>query len=209
MLYTYLKEHYIPGEPIFTGDINIPGFTNENLRYHLKKLTDDGIICRFEAGVYYLPKSNLFGEPMTLSAETVAVHKYINRKGKRIGYYSGYTLANRMGLSTQVPFAEEITSNYAPALVREMMIKNRKYIIRRPAVEVTDENVTVLQLLDCLKDIEKCAEAEPEVCGEILSAYAKEHGITKAMIDRFIENYPLKIYKAIYETGVKYVSAQG
>lgn len=209
MLYTYLKEHYIPGEPIFTGDIDIPEFTDENLRYHLKKLTDDGIICRFEAGVYYFPKTNLFGEPTTLSAETVAIHKYINRKGKRIGYYSGYTLANRMGLSTQVPFTEEITSNYAPAPVREMTIKNRKYIIRRPAVEITDENVTTLQLLDCLKDIEKCAEEEPEVCGKILSAYAKEHGITKAMIDKFIENYPLKIYKAIYETGVEYVSARG
>jgi len=209
MLYTYLKENYIPGEPIFTGDIDIPEFTDENLRYHLKKLTDDGIICRFEAGVYYFPKTNLFGEPTALSAETVAIHKYINRKGKRIGYYSGYTLANRMGLSTQVPFTEEITSNYAPAPVREMTIKNRKYIIRRPAVEITDENVTTLQLLDCLKDIEKCAEEELEVCGKILSAYAKEHGITKVMIDKFIENYPLKIYKAIYETGVEYVSARG
>lgn len=108
-----------------------------------------------------------------------------------------------------MPFTEEITSNYAPASVRELTIKNRKYIIRRPIVEVTDENVTVLQLLDCLKDIERCAEEEPEVCGKILSAYAKEHGITKEMIHQFIENYPLKICKAIYETGVEYVSARG
>lgn len=146
---------------------------------------------------------------MSLSAETVAVHKYITRKGKRIGYYSGYTLANRMGLSTQVPFTEEITSNYAPASVRKLTIKNRKYIVRRPIVEVTEDNVTVLELLDCLKDIEKCAEEEPEVCGRILTAYAKRHDITKAMIDKFIENYPLKIYKAIYETGIEYVSARG
>ena len=33
MLYQYLKENYIPGEPIFTGDIDIPGMTEENLRY--------------------------------------------------------------------------------------------------------------------------------------------------------------------------------
>ncbi len=32
------KENYIPGEPIFTGDIDIPGMTEENLRYHLKNL---------------------------------------------------------------------------------------------------------------------------------------------------------------------------
>ncbi len=207
MLYEYLKENYILGEPIFANDIEIPGMTEENLRYHLKKLTDDGIICRFEPGVYYFPKIGIFGDKMQLSADTVALHKYIIRKGKRIGYYSGYTLANRMGLSTQVPFTEEITSNYAPAQVRELTIKNRKYIVRRPTVEVTEENVKVLQFLDCLKDVDKCAEEEPEVCGQILTKYAIEHGITKEKIDQFIANYPIKIYKAIYETGVAYVSA--
>lgn len=207
MLYEYLKENYEPGEPIFSGDIEIPGLSEENLRYHLKKLTDDGIISRFEAGVYYFPKKDILGERMNLSAETVATHKYIKRRGKRVGYYSGFTLANRMGLSTQVPFTIEITSNYAPAQVRELTIKNRKFIIRRPVVEVTEDNVTVLQFLDCLKDIEKCAEEELDVCGRILSEYARHNAITKKRIDELIANYPVKIYKAIYETGVEYVSA--
>lgn len=209
MLYEYLIKNYMPGEPIFSGDIEIPGLSEENLRYHLKKLTDDGIISRFEAGVYYFPKLDILGERMNLSAETVATHKYIKRRGKRVGYYAGFTLANRMGLSTQVPFTVEITSNYAPAQVRELKIKNRKYIIRRPIVEVTEDNVTILQFLDCLKDIEKCAEEEMDVCGKILSEYAKENDITKNRIDQFIANYPVKIYKAIYETGVQYVSARG
>lgn len=209
MLYEYLKENYIAGEPIFANDVEIQGMSEENLRYHFKKLTDDGIICRFEPGVYYFPKTSILGERLQLSAETVALHKYIIRRGKRVGYYSGYTLANRMGLSTQVPFTEEITSNYAPASVRELTIKNRRYIIRRPAVEVTEENVQVLQFLDCLKDVDKCAEEELVVCGEILTKYAKEHQITKGMIDKFISNYPIKIYKAIYETGVEYVSTRG
>lgn len=207
MLYNYLKENYSIGEPIFANDINIPGITEENLRYHFKKLADDGIICRFEPGVYYFPKTSILGEKIQLSTDMVAMHKYIMRRGKRVGYYSGYMLANRMGLSTQVPFTIEITSNYAPAPVRELTIKNRKYIIRRPAVEVTKENVQVLQFLDCLKDIDKCAEEELEVCGEILTKFAMENEITKDMIDKVIENYPVKIYKAIYETGVKYVSA--
>lgn len=207
MLYEYLKENYSIGEPIFASDIEITGMTEENLRYHLKKLTDSDIICRFEPGIYYFPKTNIFGERISLSIDTVAVHKYIMRRGKRIGYYAGYTLANRLGLSTQVPFTEEITSNFAPALVRQLTIQNRKYIIRRPLVEVNEKNVNVLQFLDCLKDIDKYAEAELDVCGQILTKYAKEHQITKAMIDEFIVNYPMKIYKSIYETGVKYVSA--
>lgn len=207
MLYEYLKSNYALGEPIFTDDIEMPGMTEGNLRYHLKKLTDDGSLCRFEPGVYYFPKMNIFGEPMPLSADTVAVHKYIIRRGKRVGYYSGYTLANRMGLSTQVPFTEEITSNYAPAVVRELTIKNRKYVLRRPIVEVTEENVQVLQFLDCLKDVDRYAEESLDVCGHILTKYAMEHEITKTRIDRYITNYPIRIYKAMYETGVKYVSA--
>ena len=61
--------------PFFLTDIVIEGMSEENIRYHLKKLTDDGVICRFESGVYYIPKINIFGEQSSLSAETVALHK--------------------------------------------------------------------------------------------------------------------------------------
>lgn len=204
MLYEYLKETYENGEPIFTSDIVI-GLSEENLRYHLKKLTDAGLLCRFDAGVYYFPKTDTSGNLIPLTVDTVILHKYIRRKGHRVGYYSGYTLANRMGLSAQVPFTEEITSNYAPAQVRKLIIKNHTYVLRRPVVEITDQNVAVLQFLDCLKDIEKCAEETPEICGQILRNYIKKYAVTKTMVDQLIVNYPLKIYKAMYETGVGYV----
>lgn len=207
MLMDYLVTNYDKGEPIFLADICIEGMTEENIRYHLKKMTDDGAICRFDSGVYFLPQTDIFGEKAMISADTVALHKYVSRRGKRVGFYSGYTLANRLGLSTQVPFKEEITSNYAPAQVREISIKNKKYVLRRPAVEVTEENAYVLQFLDCLKDIDKAAEEDMKVCGKILTQYAKVHQITKAQVDQLLEYYPLKIYKAIYETGVEYVSA--
>ena len=148
MLYDYLVNNYEKGEPIFLMDIVIKGMTEENIRYHLKKMTDEGIIDRFDSGIYYIPRINIFGEKSTISAETVALHKYVYRRGKRVGFYSGYTLANRLGLSTQVPIKEEITSNYAPAQVREVSIKNQKYLIRRPAVTITEENAYVLQLLE-------------------------------------------------------------
>lgn len=207
MLFDYLVTNYKKGEPIFLTDITIEGMTEENIRYHLKRLTDSGILSRFEAGVYYFPKKNILEEQAVLTTETVVLHKYISRRGKKVGFYSGYTLANRLGLSTQVPFIEEITSNYAPAKVREITVKDRKFVIRRPVTEITEENAYVLQLLDGLKDIDKVAEKDLKVCGRILTQYAKEHKITKEQVDRFLQYYPLKIYKAIYETGVEYVSA--
>ena len=207
MIEQYLSEHYEKGEPIFLSDLGLEGMTEENLRYHLKRMTDEGKICRFAPGIYYFHKTNLLGEKQILSPETVALHKYIRRKGKRVGFYSGYTLANRLGLSTQVPFKEEITSNYAPAQVREVKIKDRTYIIRRPAAEITEENAYVLQLLDCLKDLDKSAEEDMKSCGTILTAFIEQHNITREQVDPLLIYYPLKIYKAIYETGVKYVSA--
>lgn len=207
MIYEYLLNHYEKGEPIFLTDISIEGVTEENLRYHLKKLTDQGTICRFDAGVYYIPKINLLGEKSLLSPDTVVLHKYLRRLGKCIGYYSGYTLANRLGISTQVPYKEEITSNNAPAPVREVKIKNRRYVIRRPVTEITEENRYVLQFFDCLKDIDKASELDMKECGRILTTFAREHHITKNLADQYISLYPLKVYKAIYETGVQYVSA--
>ena len=53
MLLDYLIENYEKGEPIFFTDIAIDGMSDENIRYHLKKLTDDGVICRFDSGIYY------------------------------------------------------------------------------------------------------------------------------------------------------------
>ena len=208
MLLNYLKENYEVGEPIFTTDIKIPNLSEKNLRYHLRKLTEDGIICRFEPGVYYFPKTNHFGEKIELSPDTVVLNKYILKDGKRIGYYSGHTLANRLGLSTQVPFIQEIVSNNAPAPYREINVGNRKFILRKPTTEINDKNVYTLQLLDCLKDIDKCAEESLLNCGEILTNFAAKHKITKDMINEFIEQYPIKIYKSIYDTEVKYVSTQ-
>ena len=58
MLLDYLKENYSVGEPIFMTDIDIPELSEENIRYHFKKLTDKEIICTFAAGAYYFPKTN-------------------------------------------------------------------------------------------------------------------------------------------------------
>ena len=44
----YIVQNYKDGEPIFLTDISIEGMSEENIRYHLKRLTDIGKIYRFE-----------------------------------------------------------------------------------------------------------------------------------------------------------------
>ncbi|MBQ8665579.1 MAG: hypothetical protein IJ526_01785 [Lachnospiraceae bacterium] len=203
MLYGYLIENFKPYEPIFTADIDIDMVGN-SLRPKLKELCDSGKLCRYEAGVYYLPGKMKLKGLTPISASAVARSRYVNRRGKVRGYYSGYTFANQIGLSLQVPYVQEIVTNEASAKVREIDIKGQKFIIRKPKAEVTEENVYTLQFLDFLSDIDKYLDGSTENILDKLEKLIKDEKITKELIDTYISLYPTKVYKNLYETGVVY-----
>ena len=208
MLYGYLIENFKPYEPIFTADIDIDMVGN-SLRPKLKELCDSGKLCRYEAGVYYLPGKMKLKGLTPISASAVARSRYVNRRGKVRGYYSGYTFANQIGLSLQVPYVQEIVTNEASAKVREIDIKGQKFIIRKPKAEVTEENVYTLQFLDFLSDIDKYLDGSSENILDKLEKLIKDEKITKELIDAYISLYPMNVYKNLYETGVVYVITQG
>lgn len=206
MLYEYLIERYKPYEPIFSSDIDI-GLVGNSLRPKLKELCDSGKLCRYDAGVYYLPGKVKLKGLVPISANTVARSKYISRFGKVRGYYSGYTFANQMGFSLQVPYVQEIVTNDASAKVREVDINGQKFIIRKPKATITDENYLVMQFLDLLSDIDKYTDVGSDVVLTKLTSLVKDEKISKEMIDSYIGLYPTKVYKNLYETGVVYAIA--
>lgn len=208
MLYGYLIENFKPYEPIFTADIDIDMVGN-SLRPKLKELCDSGKLCRYEAGIYYLPGKMKLKGLTPISASVVARSKFINRRGKVRGYYSGYTFANQIGLSLQVPYVQEIVTNEASAKVREIDIKGQKFIIRKPKAEVTEENVYTLQFLDFLSDIDKYLDGSSDNILDKLEKLIKDENITKELIDKYISLYPTRVYKNLYETGVVYAITQG
>lgn len=206
MLYEYLIENFKPYEPIFTSDIDI-GMVGNSLRPKLKELCDSGRLCRYDAGVYYLPGKMKLKGLIPISASTVARCRYVNKRGSVRGYYSGYTFANQIGLSLQVPYVQEIVTNEASAKVREIDIKGQKFIIRKPKVRITEENIYVLQFLDFLSDIDKYMDGSSSNILEKLEKLIKDENITKELIDTYIGLYPTKVYKNLYETGVVYAIA--
>ena len=198
MLYDYLTANYKPNEPIFVSDISLP-VSNVNLRQMFKLLCDGGKIKRFEAGIYYLPKESRLKGGVPLGADTVAKYKYISRNGKVDGYYSGYTFANQLGVTTQVPYVLEIVSNNASAKVREVKLQERRVLLRKAKVPVTSENYRVLQFLDFLKDAEMYAEYSSEELFERIRKYIAEEQIRKSDVDMYIRQYPDRIFRYIYE----------
>lgn len=198
MLLEFLKSKFGPGKPIFTEDAEPLGLSAGNLRQQFKKLVDAGELSRFEPGVYFLPDPN--HEYYPISSNMVAEYKYITDGNEIYGYYSGYTFANQLGLCLQVPYKEEIVTNNTTAIAREVKVGKIPFFIRRAKVAVTKENRNVLQLLDLLKDVEEytdycCEEEAPD----IIRRHILRNKILRADVDKYIENFPLKTYKYIFD----------
>ena len=164
----------------------------------MKDLCDVGKIKRFDIGIYYLPKQSRLKGGVPLSVDTVAKYKYVCRNGNIEGYYSGYTFANMLGITTQVPYTIEIVSNNASAKVREIDLQGRRIILRKSRVPITNENYQILQFLDFLKDASVYSD-ENDIFENRIRKYIVDENIKKDDVDLYIKHYPDKIYRYIYE----------
>ena len=199
MLLDYLKENYKEGEPIFVSDLSFDNFSKSALTQRLNTLCKNGDINKYENGVYYIPKKSKLNVDIGLSADIVARYKYVDNGKSVNGYYSGNTFANQIGITTQVPRIIEIVSNNASAKYREISISDRQFVLRNSPLLIDSNNVYVLQLLDLLKNIDfyidgNFKDAKPKVYD-----YIKAHNITKDMVDFYIRNFPVSVFKNYYE----------
>lgn len=206
MLLQYLKDNYKEGEPIFLQDIYIEEMSDASIRQGMKKLVQSSELIRYEQGIYYIPKKSRLKGATTLASDVVARYKYIARQGHVTGYYAGHTLANKLGLSSQVPVKEEMISNNMAAIVREVELGGRIYVVRKPPVEVNAENYKVLQFLEILKGLDEYCD-EYEGARDILANYIKQNNISRKMVSEYIEAFPMKVYKTIFDMRLDYVFA--
>lgn len=202
MLYDYLVENYGENTPIFVSELDINGLNESTLRVQLKKMTDAGILKRFDTGIYFIPKKTIFKSDSTISAMQVIEKKYLMNKDKVCGYLSGYMLVNMVGLTSQVPMVYEVVSNNATTDYRKIMISKTRVIVRRPKVPVTNENVRILQFLDLIKDVDVYSEDEGDDLKKRILEIMKKMDITFSALEPYLSYYPEKIYKNMYETGV-------
>lgn len=198
MLYEYLRENYQTNEPIFLSDIDL-AVSNTNLRQMFKVLCDSGKLKRFDNGIYYIPATSRLKGGTSIAPGTVVQYRYIARNGKTDGYYSGFTFANQLGLTVQVPYTLEIVTNNTSSKVRKINVKGQRVVLRKSKTTVTDKNCRVLQLLDLLKDIDLYADDKNEETVERIMAYIREEEITQESVDEYISLYPDKIYRNFYE----------
>ena len=203
-LYQYLKENYEENDPIILAELKIKDMTENNIRQQLKKLTDEGMIKRFDKGIYYLPRKSIFQSGSLPSIEKVLEYKYLRDKNHLCGYVSGQLFFNQIGLSTQVPMQYEIVSNKATTDYRETVLAQSRIIIRSPKVPVTEQNYTILQFLDLMKDVDLYSEISGKELQERLFKYLRTINLKISDLEPYFTYYPDKLYRNLIETKVIY-----
>lgn len=166
----------------FTTEVN----KKEAVIKALNRMVVSGKIAKLAKGKYYKPESTPFGnlEPNQFQV----VKDLLEEDGKVIGYLTGYSVFNQLGLTTQVSNTIQIGRNeIRPALKRE------RYTIKfiKQKNTITKENIPLLQFLDAIRYIKKIPDNSlSSICARLLSLLKKMSSRNLATLVRLSQKYP-------------------
>jgi len=150
------------GVPIYTEDIannlakqfhldigKAKGLVNVNLNRIAQKLD----LERFQKGIYFKAKVTPFGKTK-LNPAYITQNAYLLKNEESIGYETGATFMNQIGLTTQMAKYRYIVTNVFNR--NGCKIDDKLHVvIRKPYTFVTNENYKYLQILDAVENKEK------------------------------------------------------
>ena len=153
---------------VFTYDeFNVPVNKVEALKKTLSRLVAAGKIVRISKGQFYKPEKTEFGSLQP--QEYQIVKDLLEEKNKIVGYITGISIYNKLGLTTQVSNTIQIGTN-----IDRKPRKRGKYTIRfiRQKNTITKENTFMLQILDSIRFIKRIPDADvTESCKRIISIF--------------------------------------
>ena len=157
---------------------------------HAKKIVNTNlnrlkgkVIENFKKGIYYKPKFTAFGKS-PLNPNQVATKMFLKDKDEIIGYETGASLIQQLGLTTQIPKYRYIATNKYTGKGKRVL-EDLKLVVRRPRMRVTKDNVLYLQLIDALenKDNVKIDAHNPyRIMSEYIEKYQLDYGKLMAIV---------------------------
>ncbi|NLO01800.1 MAG: hypothetical protein GX126_05695 [Bacteroidales bacterium] len=152
----------------------------------LNRMVASGKIMKLAKGKYYKPETTPLGN--LLPDQKQVVKDLLEENGKIIGYLTGYSIYNQLGLTTQVSNTIQIGRNQIrPSFKRE------RYTISfiKQKNTITKENIPLLQILDALRYIKKIPDAGIESsCRRFLSILKELTENDKSSLVRLALKYP-------------------
>jgi predicted transcriptional regulator of viral defense system len=160
----------MPYGKLFTYD-DVPSKAKSSVAIELSRLFKKGVVKKVSKGKYYKPKIQPFGEVEPSSNEKIS--SYLD-SAKGASYETGFNSFRKLGLTTQVAKTTTIATNkpYRKVQVDNVILK---FIPKR--VDVAEEDISLVQILDALKDINKIPATTPSKALEYLKEIIKSENI--------------------------------
>lgn len=204
MLKSYLLENYGYNEPIFLNDLKIEGLSENAVRQSVKRLVAKSFLKRYDNGIYYIPKAGGLLGKSYLDPLLVIMRKYVRNKYETYGYITGLSFVNQLGLTTQMPAVIEIVTNTEATNGRTVMVGSQKVRIKKSAVPVSNNNVELLQLLDCIVQAEKYTELSLKETVDTMLSYVRQKRFTKEQLSEVSYAINGATAKKLIEWGIIY-----
>jgi len=170
----------------------------------LNRMVAAGKIVKLSKGKYYKPETTPFG--ILQPNQSQVVKDLLEENGKTIGYLTGYSIYNSMGLTTQLSNAIQIGKN-----VVRPAFKLGQYTISfiKQNNTITKENIPFLQILDAIRYIKKIPDTTISKSSKRLSLLLKNLSDSeKSSLVRLALKYPLSA-RALLGTLLDSIQADG
>lgn len=135
---------------------------------NMARLEKAGHVARVEKGVYCRKIKTPFGY-YTPDRETLFVRQLLFHVDDVIGYETGLSALNRMGLVSQMPKRKCIATNlYNKKIPSDILIE-----VRKPSTPINAVNYRYLQLLDAIQNLDS-APVDAAKPGEVIRGAARD-----------------------------------
>ena len=152
---------------------------------HLNRMVKSGKINKLSKGKYYKPQESVFG---TLLPEQYQIVKdLLEEGGKRIGYITGYSAYNSLGLTTQISNIIQIGKQQT-----RPKLKRGRFTITfiKQKNTINKENIPLLRLLDVIRFIKKIPDTTVDKsCKRLLMLLSELNNDDKVQIIKLSFKY--------------------
>lgn len=143
-------------------------------------------IAKLSKGKFYVPENTVFGKLQPNQSEVVK--DLLEDDGKVVGYLTGYSIYNKLGLTTQIANTIQIGKNdFRPTF------KRGRYTISfiKQKNIITENNIELLQILDAIRYIKKIPDTNVgSSCKRLIAIIKKLPLAERKLLVRLSLKYP-------------------
>ena len=191
-----LKKKFGYDEPIFTSEIidTFPELSVVRVHQLIRAAEEEGYLKRFQHGIHFFPSD----KTAKLNIGRIIERKYVTDGKDIYGLYEGLIKLLPSMFRDPETREEEVYTNREGRRMREVMIGNKRIIIRKSRLKINNENYKAYALLEWLSHHKSInAKLRKEV-----TEYLNEVQLTRQDVFSLAAYFPGKAMKNLIAGGL-------